>query len=138
MRGSVLCLVALVACGKMDDPSPTVWHDLASGEAVARREHRPVVVFVHARWSTADVMLERESFPSPAVRRAMRGFVAIDVDASDDEDPKTRAATQRFCVRGVPTIVVLDAIDVSPCADREDGDGASPDLYRASSYLEPR
>ncbi len=135
MRIAAACLVLLTACGKTADPPPIVWHDLASGEALARREHRPVVVFVHATWSTADVMLEREVFPSPEVRRAMSGFVAIDVDASDDELPETRRAQNRFQVVGVPTIIVTDDLGAYPHGPPYPPEENPAELFRANELL---
>ena len=36
-----------------------------------------------------------------------RDFVAIAVDATDDEDPFTRAMQERFKVVGDPTVIIL-------------------------------
>ncbi|MBS2017717.1 MAG: thioredoxin family protein [Deltaproteobacteria bacterium] len=113
-------LVALVSlggsgCGKSRVHAPmTVWHDLPSGEAIARREHRPALLFFMAEWSTADKMLEHETFPHPDVSRAMEGLVAIRVDMSDDERKETQLASARFEVKGVPTILVIDDFDAYP------------------------
>ena len=74
-----------LACGKepLAPPPPIVWHDLATGEALARKEHRPAVVFACADWSVADMMLKRDTFPHPDVRQAMKDFVAIEIDRND-------------------------------------------------------
>lgn len=126
MEGSLAVVTRLAAlaafvslggsgCGKSPAHTPlTVWHDLPSGEAIARREHRPALLFFMAEWSTADKMLEHDTFPDPDVRRAMEGLVAIRVDMSDDERKETQRATSRFEVNGVPTILLIDDFDAYP------------------------
>jgi len=124
-------------CGKTDARQPPlVWHDLEEGEAIARRECKPALVFVHAEWSVADKMLEHDTFPARDVGVAMRGFVAIHVDATDDEAPATRRAVNRFGVIGVPAIIAVDDFDSYPNANV--GYGNSNDLVRVNMYVDAK
>jgi thiol:disulfide interchange protein len=107
-RSSLAALALLCACGKTDVAPSTVWYDLGAGESLMKKTHKPAVIFVHAEWSSADKELEHKTFPAPEVRAAMKDFIAISVDATDDEDPATQAALRRFDVKGVPTIIILD------------------------------
>ena len=139
--GRRLFLVALsllaVSCGKTDIAPPIEWHDLATGERKARRTGKPAVVFFFATWSAADMELDRVTFPSPEVRTAMRDFIAIKIDASDDEKPETKSAIARFDVKGVPTIIMLDDFDRYPSANGSYPRGNPYDLYRAYNALPP-
>ena len=117
-------------------PASVAWHDLTTGEAIAFVEHRRAVVFAHAEWSTADKELAVKTFPAPEVRRAMRGFVAIDVDATDDELPETMLATKRFRVVGVPTILVTDDLGAYPY-DEYPSEPNAAELLRIDEYTPP-
>lgn len=110
IRVLVLAFVlALAACGKTSNrPPPLVWHSLAEGEALARREHKLALVFFGADWSVADMRLERETFPSSEVRNELRDWVAIKVDMTDEEVPGRDEITNRFRMAGVPTVLAYD------------------------------
>lgn len=116
-------LLALVSCGKRRVDPFVHWYLLPDGEAIARSEHRAMLVFFHADWSGADRMLEHETFPHADVRHELRDVVAVSVDATDDEDPTLRPIQKRFRVVGVPTIILLDP------------DGK--ELVRLNDYVKP-
>jgi hypothetical protein len=111
-----LALIVVIAalglgCGKKpanDAAPPLVWHSLAEGEALSRRENRPAVVFFFAEWSKADKELDEVTFKDPDVRAALKDFVMIRVDCTDDEDRETELAKERFKVVGVPTVIARD------------------------------
>jgi hypothetical protein len=135
--GALSSALLVVSCGKTDIAPAIEWNDLATGERKARRTGKPAVIFVFATWSTADVELDRVTFASPEVRAAMRDFIAIKIDASDDENKETQLATSRFDVKGVPTIIVLDDFNRYPSAN-QDYPRANPyDLYRSFSFVPP-
>lgn len=134
MNSSALVGLALIAClacscGKKPAvaPPPIVWHNLVSGEALARREHKPAVVYVTAEWSLADKMLDDQTFPDPEVRAAMRPFVAIRVDMTDDDNPEAIKACHRFKCLGVPTILAMRSFEAYPAGE----------LFRSQEYMEP-
>lgn len=62
-------------------------------------------MFVKADWSTASVQMEKDVLLDPAVARAARPFVAIKIDATND-DPATIQKLGTFDVDGVPAIVM--------------------------------
>jgi hypothetical protein len=111
--GSVLVLAVLAAgvsgCRKSAVAIPLIWHiGVADGEASAAREHKPVAMFFGASWDTAWKEIEVVTLADPEVRgRLAHDFVAVYVDATDDEAPATREASRRFKVVGDPTILLL-------------------------------
>jgi hypothetical protein len=135
---SAIVLLALAtgvpACRKTSDPPPIAWHDLEEGEALARKQHRLALVFVTAEWSTADKELDYRTFPDPEVREIASGFVPIRIDVSDDELENVQHVKDRFDVKGVPTILVVDFEDY-PLRYRYPPDRY--DLYRANEFVTP-
>lgn len=131
MRVARIALFATLlasGCGKTarDQPPPVVWHSLAEGEALAKRDHRLALVFFEADWSTADKELEYATFPAPEVRAELRDWVVIKVDCTDDENRETEKAKDRFRVVGVPTMIGLD-FDVP----------LNHDLFRITEFVKP-
>jgi thiol:disulfide interchange protein len=106
-------VVALLACGKSraDPPPPLVFYSLEEGEAAARRRHELALVFFGAEWSSADKELEHSTFPDPEVREAMRDWIAIKVDMTDEDAPGLRAKLDRFKVLGDPSTILIDFDD---------------------------
>jgi hypothetical protein len=91
-----------------DDGSvaPIAWADDPEGARErARLQGLPLLVFVKADWATASVEMERKVLVDPAVARAARPFIAIKIDATND-DPATIHKLGTFGVDGVPAIVM--------------------------------
>lgn len=76
----------------------------------AKRERRPVLVYARADWVTACLELERRTFPSPQVQRAAQRFVALRLDATNEEDPTVKFALNELEVEGLPTILLFDPV----------------------------
>jgi thiol:disulfide interchange protein DsbD len=87
------------------------WHqgDIAAARERALRERRPLLVDFTATWCGACKQLDRETFSSPDVRPEMARFVAVKVDASNDDDPGVGATLAEFKVMGLPTVVIFDS-----------------------------
>lgn len=88
--------------------APVAW--AASPEdalARARREGRPLLVFVRAEWSTAALTMERHVLLSPAVQRAAKPFVAARLDATDDTSSAAGYWLQTLGVVAVPAVVLV-------------------------------
>jgi thioredoxin:protein disulfide reductase len=75
----------------------------------ALRENRPMIVDFTAAWCGACKELDKLTFAAPPVGSELGRFVAVRVDATNDDDPKVGAALQRFGVRGLPTVVIFDS-----------------------------
>lgn len=90
--------------------TPLRWiEDEAAGIAVARQEGKPTLISFEAAWCMASRELERRTFSDADVKTALRRFVTIRIDASDDDAPETAPVTKKYGVIGLPTIVILDA-----------------------------
>lgn len=96
-------------CGKSLVDAPLVWYDdLDAATARATAENKPLLVYFGASWDCAAKELETSTFRDGDVRWLLaRHFVALRVDASDDEDPRTRRLSDRFKVVGDPTVIVV-------------------------------
>ena len=80
-----------------------------SARAQALRESKPLIVDFTAAWCGACKELDKATFSARPVGAELGRFVAVRVDATNDEDPKVGAALQRFGVRGLPTVVIFDS-----------------------------
>ena len=61
-----------------------------TGRAKATAENKPVLIDFGATWCTACKELEHNTFPNAGVRSEAQRFVAIHVDATDDEASDTK------------------------------------------------
>lgn len=98
------------APAKARTPQELTWErDEAKAVARARDEARPLIVEFAADWCMACKELERQTWADPRVKRGAARFVAVRIDATNDEDPQVKALSAKYRVVGLPTIVVLDA-----------------------------
>ncbi|HMJ16579.1 MAG TPA: cytochrome c biogenesis protein CcdA [Polyangiaceae bacterium] len=87
------------------------WHhgDVREARARALREEKPLLVDFTASWCGACKELDRHTFAEERVAREAGRFLAVKVDATNDEDPRVEAALQEFNVVGLPTVVLYDS-----------------------------
>ena len=92
-------------------PAPEiVWvNSEEQGRAKATAENKPVLIDFGASWCTACKELEHNTFPNPGVRTEAQRFIAIHVDATDDDAPDTKRLQAKYKVIGLPTVIMLDA-----------------------------
>lgn len=76
--------------------------------AAAQREKRPMLVDFGAEWCAACKELTKYTFADPRVREEGQRFVALQIDATDDEDPRIEAVKGKYKVVGLPTVVLFD------------------------------
>ncbi len=79
-----------------------------AGRTKAQAEGKPVLIDFGASWCKACKELEHETFPAGEVRKEAQRFVAIRVDATDDENAETARLTKKYDVKGLPTVIMLD------------------------------
>jgi thiol:disulfide interchange protein DsbD len=93
-------------------PSTTLaWEksDVEIAQQRALRENRPLLVDFTAAWCGACKELDKVTFAAPEAGREMERFVAVKVDATNDDDPRVGATLERFRVVGLPTVLVFDS-----------------------------
>jgi thiol:disulfide interchange protein DsbD len=77
--------------------------------ALATAEKRPMIVDFGAEWCAACKELALHTFADDKVREAASRFVAVKIDATDDDDPRINEVKDRYKVVGLPTVVVFDS-----------------------------
>jgi thiol:disulfide interchange protein DsbD len=93
-------------------PADTVtWErkDIEGALARAASDRRPLLVDFTASWCGACKELDKQTFSEPRVGQELGRFVAVKVDATNNDDPKVEAMLARFKVVGLPTVVLFDS-----------------------------
>ena len=62
-----------------------------------------------ATWCGACKELDKITFADPAVSREAGRFLAVKVDATDDEDPVVAQTMESLNVVGLPTVLLFDS-----------------------------
>jgi thiol:disulfide interchange protein DsbD len=83
--------------------------DIEGALARAASSKRPLVVDFTASWCGACKELDKKTFSEPRVGQELGRFVAVKVDATNNDDPKVESMLQRFKVVGLPTVVLFDS-----------------------------
>jgi thiol:disulfide interchange protein DsbD len=82
---------------------------LDDARKTAQDEQRPLLVDFTASWCGACKELDKLTFADAEVNREAGRFIAVKVDASDDEDPLVQRTMESLGVVGLPTVVVFDS-----------------------------
>ncbi|MBI1817589.1 MAG: thioredoxin family protein [Deltaproteobacteria bacterium] len=86
------------------------WRELTPTTVdAARSAGRPAVVDFGADWCIPCVEMLRTTFIDPKVVRAATRFEMVKADITEESEPATKLLEQ-FQVRGVPTVLVFDAL----------------------------
>jgi thiol:disulfide interchange protein DsbD len=83
--------------------------DIEGALARAATDKRPLLVDFTAAWCGACKELDKKTFSEPRVGQELGRFVAVKVDATNNDDPKVEAMLARFKVVGLPTVVLFDS-----------------------------
>lgn len=102
---------ALFIVGATTPARTLTWEHIPADEARAKAAgaRRPLIVDFGAAWCGACKELDKVTFSREDVQREAGRFMAVKVDATNDEDPGVEAAMTRFKVVGLPTVVIFDS-----------------------------
>jgi thioredoxin:protein disulfide reductase len=86
-------------------------HSEQEASARAKTEGRPLLVDFTADWCAACKEIAKETFSDPRVQEkaVTAKYVAVKVDATNDEDPQVDAVKGKYKVVGLPTVVIFDS-----------------------------
>ncbi len=77
--------------------------------AQSKAERRPMLLSFASEWCSACKRLAQETFGDPRVKTQAGRFVAVRIDATNDDDPQVSAALSKYAVIGVPTVILFDS-----------------------------
>jgi thiol:disulfide interchange protein DsbD len=88
-----------------------VWQHIPPkvAQAQAASSQRPLIIDFGAAWCGACKELDKLTFSQERVQREAGRFVAVKVDATNDDDPNVEAALSAYSVKGLPTVVIFDS-----------------------------
>lgn len=76
----------------------------------ASEQHKPLLIDFGATWCGACKELDEKTFPDPKVRAEGARFVALHVDATDDDDPAIAKVREKYhATEGLPVVVLVDS-----------------------------
>lgn len=104
-------------------------HSEEKAVAMAKAENRPLMVDFTADWCGACKKMTKETFSDPRVMEKAAHFVAVKVDATDDEDKQIEAVKGKYKVVGLPTLVLYDSKGVER---KRFNDFVGPDAFLAA------
>jgi thiol:disulfide interchange protein DsbD len=84
-------------------------HSEATATVRAATEAKPLLLDFTAEWCGACKELARHTFADPTVMQEASRFVAVQVDATSDDDPAIDQIKDKYGVVGLPTVILLGA-----------------------------
>jgi thiol:disulfide interchange protein DsbD len=98
--------------GDETSAAPDIRWETSEEAAVARAstEHKPLIIDFGASWCPACKELEHKTFPDARVRAEGTRFVALQIDATDEEDAEVVRVRKKYgATAGLPVVVALDS-----------------------------
>ena len=74
----------------------------------ALAQAKPVIIDFTADWCVPCRELEHRTFASPRVIAEAKHFFTLKVDLTHSAKPENRSLTERYRIKGVPTVIFLD------------------------------
>jgi thiol:disulfide interchange protein DsbD len=87
-------------------PKITWFTDEREALAKAAADGKPLLIDFGAEWCQGCKELEDHTFPDPTVRTEAQRFVALHVDATDDENQEVNRLKDKYQVKGLPTVIM--------------------------------
>jgi len=76
---------------------------------LSKQEKRPLLVDFTATWCGACQEMAKDTFADPRVMTKAGNFVAVKIDATNDDDPAVTAVMEKYKVKGLPTVLLIDS-----------------------------
>jgi thiol:disulfide interchange protein DsbD len=84
-------------------------NDETKAAAQAKAEKRPMLIDFGAEWCGACKELEKHTFADPEVKVKAGRFVALRIDATNEDDPTVAAMMTKYGVKGLPAVILIDS-----------------------------
>lgn len=82
-------------------------HNEGEALALSEKEKRPLIVDFTAEWCGACKEMAKETFADPRVMAKAGHFVAVKIDATNEEDPAVASVMAKYEVKGLPTVLLI-------------------------------
>lgn len=84
-------------------------HDEAEALTKSKAENRPLLLDFTATWCMACQEMAKDTFADPRVMTKAGNFIAVKIDATDQDDPAIEQISKKYDVKGLPTVLLIDS-----------------------------
>jgi thiol:disulfide interchange protein DsbD len=104
----VMAVLLFAAGAYFFAPRPVLGWQPYSEAALVAAAGRPAVIDFTADWCIPCLELDQRTFSDERVRAALSRHVLFKADMTRGGDPQAVALTEKYAIRGVPTVIFLD------------------------------